>query len=243
MTDRFLCFTAASRSSDHPRGAGELRRAGARGARLRIFNHPRAAHTPSLAARASGRREASSPFSARLPVWLLRGGKPPPGGVAASYETSSWRSHAFWLQAVLLRNKNADCASAIDIFVAQQPIQNLSRWSRLEDKMARPRKAPDKRLSGTIGTRFTPDQLRKLESLHQRYGLSRSAAVRQLVETAEIKIVTIPEANVEAISLLRKIGGLLAALLKKFPTEASDLRTLRRQALNLARYFAGEKQP
>jgi hypothetical protein len=109
--------------------------------------------------------------------------------------------------------------------------------------MARPRKAPDKRLSGTIGTRFTPDQLRKLESLHQRYGLSRSAAVRQLVETAEIKIVTIPEANVEAISLLRKIGGLLAALLKKFPTEASDLRTLRRQALNLARYFAGEKQP
>jgi len=58
--------------------------------------------------------------------------------------------------------------------------------------MARPGKSPDK-LTQKVGIRVTSHQLRKLDALYEQYGLSRSAALRQLAETGEITIVTIPE--------------------------------------------------
>jgi hypothetical protein len=109
--------------------------------------------------------------------------------------------------------------------------------------MSRPKNSNQPNLSDSIRVRLTSTQLAKLDELTLEYGLSRSLIIRELIETGRVTIHKLPELNREAIILLRKIGGLLAALLKKFPTEAADLRTLRRQALDLARYFAGEKQP
>ena len=108
--------------------------------------------------------------------------------------------------------------------------------------MARPKKTPDNKLSETIQIRLTPGQLAKVDELSERYGLNRSSYLRELVTTGEVRIHTVPEANREAITLLRKIGGLLAALMKKFPTEAKDLQALRQQASRLAAHFAGYKE-
>ena len=105
--------------------------------------------------------------------------------------------------------------------------------------MARPKKAPDDKLSEAIQVRLTPEQLAKVDELSERYGLNRSSYLRELAVTGEVRIHMIPELNREAITELRKIGGLLAALMKKFPTEAEDLQALRQRAHHLAAHLAG----
>ena len=109
--------------------------------------------------------------------------------------------------------------------------------------MPRPKKTPDDKLSQSIHIRFTHEQIGKLDALCERYDLSRSRALRDLVDNGEVRIRKLPETNREAVTHLRKIGGLLAALMRKFPTEAKDLRTLRLQAKRLAAHFAGEEEP
>lgn len=108
--------------------------------------------------------------------------------------------------------------------------------------MSRPKKPNQAKLNASIRVRLTRAQLAKLDELTLEYGLSRSIVIRELIEAGEVTIRELPESNREAITLLRKTGGLLAALLKKFPTEAKDLQTLREQALRLADYFSGESE-
>ena len=105
--------------------------------------------------------------------------------------------------------------------------------------MARPKKSHETKLTDIVKMRLTAAQLAKLDELTERHGLSRSRFLREILENGVVRIQTLPELNVEAVTLLRKIGGLLAALMKKFPTEAEDLQTLRQRAHRLAAHFSG----
>lgn len=106
--------------------------------------------------------------------------------------------------------------------------------------MARRPKPPDKLHDDIYSVRLTPEISQRLTELAARSGRRRSEVVRSLIEDGEVRQTAIPEANLEVLPDLRRLGGLLNQIARRLHRgQEVEVWELRRTCRELARSFAG----
>ena len=103
------------------------------------------------------------------------------------------------------------------------------------------KKKPSSELQDDIySVRLTADASKRLQELATASGRRRSDVVRSLIAQGHVIQTHVPEANLQALPDLRRVGGLLNQIARKLNSgDTVAVRDVHATCLQLARVFAG----